>query len=117
MKALSDNGSPYAGRDVNGPTATIKSLSKIDQINVMAGTLLNLKFDSNVVKGEKGLDVLGSVIESYFDMMGEHVQVNVASVEMLRDAQKNPEKYSNLMVRVAGYSAYSLSWMQMCRRT
>ncbi len=106
LEPTSDNASPYAGRDINGPTSVIKSVSKLDQMNCLAGALLNLKFDSNIVKGEKGLDILGDVVESYFDIMGEHIQFNVASAETLIAAQKNPEEYANLMVRVAGYSAY-----------
>ncbi|MGI6424297.1 MAG: glycyl radical protein [Tepidanaerobacteraceae bacterium] len=102
----SDNASPYVGRDVKGPTAVLKSVAKIDQMNSLAGALLNLKFDSNIVKGEKGLDILENVVETYFDLMGEHIQFNVASAETLKAAQKNPEEYANLMVRVAGYSAY-----------
>lgn len=106
LEPTSDNASPYAGRDVNGPTSVIKSASKLDQMNCLAGALLNLKFDSNIIKGEKGLDILGDVVESYFDIMGEHIQFNVASAETLIAAQDNPEEYGNLMVRVAGYSAY-----------
>lgn len=106
LEPTSDNASPYVGRDINGPTSVIKSVAKLDQMNCLAGALLNLKFDSNIVKGEKGLDILEDVVESYFDLMGEHIQFNVASAETLIAAQKNPEEYANLMVRVAGYSAY-----------
>lgn len=105
-EALSDNASPAAGRDVNGPTAAVKSISKIDQMKALTGTLLNMKFDPAIVKGEKGLDILGNVIKTYFDLLGEHIQINVIDEATLRDAQKNPQAYKNLMVRVAGYSAY-----------
>jgi formate C-acetyltransferase len=103
---LADNASPVAGRDINGPTAAVKSVSKIDQMKPLTGTLLNVKFDPVIVNGEKGLDILGGVIKTYFDLMGEHIQINVADEKTLRDAQKNPQAYKNLMVRVAGYSAY-----------
>lgn len=103
---LSDNASPVAGRDVNGPTAVIKSLSKIDQMKPLTGSLLNVKYDPNIVKGEKGLDILENLITSYFDIYGEHIQINVVDEKTLRNAQKNPNDYKNLMVRVAGYSAY-----------
>lgn len=103
---LANNASPGAGRDVNGPTASVKSISKIDQMQALIGTLLNQKYDPAIVAGEKGLDILGGVITAYFDLMGEHIQINVVSKETLLDAQKNPHDYKNLMVRVAGYSAY-----------
>jgi formate C-acetyltransferase len=103
---LANNASPGAGRDVNGPTASVKSIAKIDQMQTLIGALLNQKYDPAIVKGEKGLDILGGVITAYFDLMGEHIQINVVSKEMLEDAQNNPDNYKNLMVRVAGYSAY-----------
>ncbi|WP_165445441.1 glycyl radical protein [Bacilliculturomica massiliensis] len=104
--ALADNASPVMSRDVNGPTAALRSVSKIDQFRPLIGTLLNQKFDPVIVKGEKGLEILGTLVRSYFDEYGEHVQVNVVDEETLRDAQVHPEKHRNLMVRVAGYSAY-----------
>lgn len=103
---LSNNASPANGADVNGPTAVLRSAAKIDQFLPLTGTLLNLKFDPDVVKGEKGLDILGAIIKSYFEDYGEHVQINIVDVKSLRDAQRYPENYRNLMVRVAGYSAY-----------
>jgi len=103
---LSNNASPCAGRDKNGPTAALHSVSKIDQFRPLIGTLLNQKFDPAFVAGDKGLDILGTVVKSYFDQYGEHVQINVVDEATLRDAQKNPANHKNLMVRVAGYSAY-----------
>jgi len=94
------------GRDVNGPTAMVKSVAKIDQMKPLIGTLLNVKFDPAIVRGENGRKVLKDVVLSYFDLMGEHIQVNVVDRETLRKAQANPAEYKNLMVRVAGYSAY-----------
>ena len=94
------------GRDSNGPTAVVKSVSQIDQQRVTHGVLLNQKFDPVLLKGEKGLEILGSIISGYFRQGGEHIQINVVDVETLRKAQKNPYEYRNLLVRVAGYSAY-----------
>lgn len=106
FEALSDNGSPYAGRDLQGPTAVIKSVSNIDQMQALAGTLFNLKLDPVMVKGENGRQRIHQIIKSYFDLLGEHIQINVADAAVLRDAQNNPENHRNIMVRVAGYSAY-----------
>ena len=103
---LADNGSPVAGRDTSGPTANIKSMSKLDQRNATTGTLYNIKFDPAIIKGEPGIDILESIIKTYFDIDGEHIQINIVDEETLRDAQRNPSEYANLMVRVAGYSAY-----------
>ena len=106
FEALANNASPAVGRDTNGPTAAVNSVAKIDQFRPLIGTLLNMKFDPVIVKGDKGLNILGSVVKAYFDEYGEHIQINVIDEKTLRDAQKHPEKYPNLMVRVAGYSAY-----------
>lgn len=103
---LADNASPVASRDVNGPTAAVRSVSKMDQFLALTGTLLNQKFDPVVVKGEEGLKILEALVRGYFAEMGQHIQINVVDKETLYDAQKHPEKYPNLMVRVAGYSAY-----------
>jgi len=106
FEPLSDNASPVMGRDVNGPTAMVKSVSKIDQMKPLIGTLLNVKFDPAIARGENGLKVLKDVVIAYFDLMGEHIQINVVDRETLKKAQANPGEYKNLMVRVAGYSAY-----------
>lgn len=104
--ALNDNCSPVMGRDTNGPTATIRSVSKLDQLNATNGCLYNLRFDPRSIGGEKGRQVLGGVIKTYFDRLGEHIQINVVDNETLCAAQVQPEKYRNLLVRVAGYLAY-----------
>ena len=70
------------------------------------GALFNLRFDSNGVKGEKGLNIIEGVIRTYFEHGGEHIQINVVDNETLRDAQIHPEMHCGLMVRVAGYMAY-----------
>ena len=103
---LADNCSPVMGRDVNGPTATVLSVAKLDQINTNDGALFNLRFDPRTIAGAKGRQVIGSVIKTYFDHFGEHIQINVVSDETLKAAQKHPEDYRDLLVRVAGYLAY-----------
>ena len=102
---LSEGISPVQGVDVNGPTAVIKSAAKMDHL-LTGGTLLNIKFTPQVLEGEKGLDSLVHIIRAYFRMDGHHIQFNVVDAETLRNAQKNPEEYANLIVRVAGYSDY-----------
>lgn len=103
---VSDNASPMVGRDITSPTATIKSVASIDQCDCNNGALFNIKFDPNIVQGEEGRDILRNVILSYFDMGGEHIQINVVDASTLEEAQEKPEDYKNLLVRVAGYSAY-----------
>lgn len=102
---LSEGISPVQGADKHGPTAVIKSASKMDQLRT-GGALLNQKFTPGVVKGEEGLIKLKDLIRSYFKLDGHHIQFNIIDADTLRDAQKNPEKYNNLIVRVAGYSDY-----------
>lgn len=103
---LADNVSPVMGRDVSGPTATVLSVAKIDQFYTTDGALFNLRFDPRSVSGTKGKEILGGIVKTYFDNYGEHIQINVVSDETLREAQKHPEDYKNLLVRVAGYLAY-----------
>ena len=105
-EAVADNASPMVGRDVTSPTATIKSIASIDQCDCNNGALFNIKFDPNIVQGEEGKQILKNVITSYFDMNGEHIQINVVDAKTLQDAQEHPSEYKNLLVRVAGYSAY-----------
>ena len=104
--SLADNVSPCMGRDITGPTATVLSVAKIDQFYTTDGTLFNLRFDPRSIGGEKGKNVLGGVVKTYFDNYGEHIQINVVSNETLKKAQEEPENYKNLLVRVAGYLAY-----------
>lgn len=106
---LADGVSPTSGRDTNGPTAAMNSVSKLDHHIASNGTLLNQKFHPSAVSGEEGLRNLSALIRGYFDQKGMHVQFNVISREILMDAQKNPDKYKNLVVRVAGYSAHFVS--------
>mgnify|MGYP005844923521 FL=1 len=101
----SDGTSPSHGADRRGPTAVIKSLAKMDQFK-SGGTLLNQKFLPSVLAGEEGLTKLAALIRTYFRLDGHHIQFNVVDAETLRDAQKNPDNYRDLLVRVAGYSDY-----------
>ena len=102
---LSEGISPVQGTDRQGPTAVMKSASKIDHLRT-GGTLLNQKFLPQVLESEDGLRKVGQLIRGYFGMNGHHVQFNVVTAETLREAQKHPEKYRDLIVRVAGYSDY-----------
>lgn len=102
---LSEGISPVQGADRLGPTAVIKSAAKMDQVKT-GGTLLNQKFTPQLLEGEKGIDSLAHLIRAYFKLGGHHIQFNVVSADTLRAAQKEPEKYRNLIVRVAGYSDY-----------
>lgn len=102
---LSEGISPVQGMDRKGPTAVIKSAARMDH-SLTGGTLLNLKFTPQVLEGEEGIDSLAHLVRSYFKLGGHHVQFNVVSAETLHDAQANPEKHRDLIVRVAGYSDY-----------
>lgn len=104
-KPLSEGISPVQGADRFGPTAVIKSAAKMNHL-ITGGTLLNQKFTPEIVAGDKGLNHLKDLIRAYFKLDGHHIQFNIISAEKLRDAQKHPEKYKNLIVRVAGYSDY-----------
>ena len=102
---LADGIGPASGRDVKGPTATANSVARLEQSVASNGTLLNQKFHPSALEGMTGLTKFVALIRSYFDQKGMHVQFNVVTRETLLDAQKNPEKYKTLVVRVAGYSA------------
>ena len=97
--------SPAQGRDTNGPTAMLKSAAKIDQA-LCSSTLLNVKLHPSSLTTREDLKKLGDLIMTYADMGGKWIQFNVIGNEQLLDAQKNPDKYRDLIVRVAGYSAY-----------
>lgn len=100
---VSEGISPEKGGDTNGPTAVIKSCAKMDHLKT-GGTLLNQRFAPSVVVGEEGLDNMASLVRSYFNMDGHHIQFNVFDRNVLLAAQKNPDDYKDLIVRVAGYS-------------
>ena len=102
---IADGIGPASGRDKKGPTATANSVAKLEQCVASNGTLLNQKFHPSALSGMSGLTKFVALIRSYFDQKGMHMQFNVVTRETLLDAQKNPEKYKTLVVRVAGYSA------------
>jgi formate C-acetyltransferase len=103
--AISDGTSPAHGADTQGPTSVVKSLGKLDQTK-SGGTLLNVRFVPDMMKGEEDLKKLGSLIRTYFTLGGHHIQFNVVDTATLHDAQQHPERYRDLLVRVAGYSDY-----------
>jgi len=102
---LSEGISPFQGVDHNGPTSVIKSASRIDHLRT-GGTLLNQKFSPSFFEDEDSYSNLTALIRSYFSLDGHHIQFNVVSADTLKDAQKHPERYRDLIVRVAGYSDY-----------
>jgi formate C-acetyltransferase len=102
---LADGGiSPAQGRDRHGPTAVLRSAARLDHLESSNGTLLNLKLSPLSVAGEGGLENLAALVRTYFTLGGQHVQFNVVSSAVLRAAQKHPEQYRDLVVRVAGFS-------------
>ncbi|MCB2295631.1 glycyl radical protein [Clostridium algoriphilum] len=108
-EALADGVSPVSGRDKNGPTSAANSVAKIDHCRASNGTLFNQKFHPSAIQGQSGLQNLVALLRTFFDQKGMHVQFNVVSRETLLDAQKNPDNYKSLVVRVAGYSAHFAS--------
>ena len=102
---VSEGVSPVQGADQHGPTAVVKSVAKIDQVRT-GGTLLNQKFAPMLLEGDNGISSLCHLVRAYFRLDGHHIQFNVITAETLRAAQANPEKYRDLIVRVAGYSDY-----------
>ena len=103
--------SPFPGTDTCGPTAVVRSSLKVDHTQIRGG-LLNLKFHPTALRGEKGSRNLLALIKTYFDGPGYHVQFNVVDSRMLREAQEHPELFRDLVVRVAGFSAY---WVEMSK--
>jgi len=104
-KSISDGTSPSHGADTNGPSAVVKSLSKIDH-TMSGGTLLNLRFLPSLLKRDEDIAKLGRLIRTYFTLGGHHIQFNIVDTATLLAAQKAPEDYKDLMVRMAGYSDY-----------
>ena len=102
---LGDGVSPRAGVDKNGPTAAANSVAKLDHALASNGTLYNQKFIPSALAGDTGLKNFAALIRGYFERGGLHIQFNVIDRETLLDAQRNPDKYKDLVVRVAGYSA------------
>lgn len=104
-KSISDGTSPSHGADINGPSAVINSLTKLDQ-TLSGGTLLNQRFLPSLLRKEEDVVKLCSLIRSYFTLGGHHIQFNVVDTATLRAAQECPEDYKDLLVRMAGYSDY-----------
>jgi pyruvate formate-lyase/glycerol dehydratase family glycyl radical enzyme len=102
---VSEGISPVQGADTKGPTAVLKSAAKIDHLRT-GGTLLNQKFAPSFFEDDSAIRKLSGLVRSYFRLDGHHIQFNVVDAQTLRDAQKHPEKYRDLIVRVAGYSDY-----------
>ena len=102
---VSEGVSPVQGADRKGPTAVVKSVAKMDHART-GGTLLNQKFTPQLLADDEGLAAVGHLVRGYFGMGGHHIQFNVVTAETLRDAQRHPEKYRDLIVRVAGFSDY-----------
>ena len=102
---VADGVSPSAGKDVKGPTAAATSVSRLDHFIVSNGTLFNQKVHPSALAGREGLEKFVALIRTFFDQKGMHMQFNVVDRETLLDAQKHPENYAHLVVRVAGYSA------------
>ncbi len=102
---VSEGISPVQGADRHGPTAVVKSASKMDHIRT-GGTLLNQKFIPQVLEDDTGITKLMHLVRSYFRLDGHHIQFNVVSAEILKKAQQAPDDYRDLIVRVAGYSDY-----------
>lgn len=102
---LSEGISPVQGADIHGPTSVIKSASKIDHLRT-GGTLLNQKFTPQLLESDADIEKAVKLIRTYFKLDGHHIQFNVVTAEILREAQKHPEKHRDLIVRVAGYSDY-----------
>jgi trans-4-hydroxy-L-proline dehydratase len=105
FEPLSEGISPVQGADIHGPTSVIKSASKIDHLRT-GGTLLNQKFTPQLLETDDGILKAVQLVRTYFRLDGHHIQFNVVTAETLREAQKHPEKYRDLIVRVAGYSDY-----------
>jgi formate C-acetyltransferase len=103
---LADGISPSHGSDQKGPTAVLRSAAKLDHVRATNGTQLNQWLTPGLLQDEKGIQCFADLIGGYFEHGGFHVQFNVVSKDTLLDAQKNPDAYRSLLVRVAGYSAY-----------
>ncbi|MEG1602347.1 MAG: formate C-acetyltransferase/glycerol dehydratase family glycyl radical enzyme [Cloacibacillus sp.] len=103
---FSDGASPAGGRDTNGPTAAVLSMSKIDHMEVLQGVLYNQKFSPSLLSAPNSAAILADYVRTWCDLGGHHIQFNIVSSEDLREAQSRPDEHRDLIVRVAGYSAY-----------
>ncbi len=103
---LSEGCSPAQGSDVNGPTATVKSVGNLEHINLAQGTIFNMRMHPAAMATKAGMMKWANLVRTYFDLGGWEIQFNIVDAETLKAAQKNPEEYKNLVVRVVGYSAF-----------
>ncbi len=104
---LADGGlSPMVGQDSQGPTAVLKSVSKLDNYLLSNGTLLNVKFTPATLAGDGGLNKLADFLQAFCKLKLQHIQFNVVNADTLREAQQRPQDFAGLVVRVAGYSAF-----------
>lgn len=104
---LADGGlSPMVGQDAQGPTAVLKSVSKLDNYLLSNGTLLNVKFTPATLAGDGGLNKLSDFLQAFCKLKLQHIQFNVVNADTLREAQQRPQDFAGLVVRVAGYSAF-----------
>ena len=110
---LADGGlSPMLGQDVQGPTAVLKSVSKLDNFLLSNGTLLNVKFTPATLAGDSGLNKLADFLQAFTKLKLQHIQFNVVNADTLREAQQRPQDFAGLVVRVAGYSAFFVELSQ-----
>ncbi|HBM7349130.1 formate C-acetyltransferase [Klebsiella oxytoca] len=110
---LADGGlSPMLGQDVQGPTAVLKSVSKLDNFLLSNGTLLNVKFTPATLAGDSGLNKLADFLKAFTRLRLQHIQFNVVNADTLREAQQRPQDFAGLVVRVAGYSAFFVELSQ-----
>lgn len=110
---LADGGlSPMLGQDVQGPTAVLKSVSKLDNFLLSNGTLLNVKFTPGTLAGDSGLNKLADFLQAFTRLKLQHIQFNVVNADTLREAQQRPQDFAGLVVRVAGYSAFFVELSQ-----
>ena len=112
---LADAASPAQGRDVNGPTSVFNSSCSVYYEKFMDGIALNLRIHPTALRGEDGISKLRDMTKVYFENGGLEVQYNVVSSETLRAAQKDPKTYRDLVVRIAGYSAYFVELNRDCQ--
>jgi formate C-acetyltransferase len=105
-EAYADGSSPSAGNDKKGPTAVVRSVARLDLARLRNGDLLNMRLNPTSINNPQGLKKMADFVRGFCDVGGWHIQFNLVDTATLVDAQANPEKYSDLLVRVAGYSAY-----------
>ena len=103
---LADAASPSSGMDLKGPTAVLKSMGKVDHVEILGGVILNMRVDPAVAADREGIGRLADLIRTFVDQKVFHVQINIISTDTLKAAQREPEKHRDLVVKVAGYSAY-----------